>query len=459
MGESAGRMTGTEIVTSRRLCSRVSVIPSALFVKSPSQLPIFLTALLCSVAALHGGAGGRAEADDALQLPTSTKPAGKEAALTTKAPLRKLVPLGGVERCKPGPWGELEYFTAYLEAPMATIRAVEVAGMEPVWTFPNSTDAEIETLLKSAKLPEAIATELLDRARWKRQGSTTLILPTRETLAGLPEAARATIYAALARWPENEHHHEPFTISGGDVRTWLSGTELREEILTTIEKTAYRRGRHLVFSDVQLVHSLAQSDAERYQISKALSRTATLMVKMLLKPDADVSKLVEYWSTQNKRKDIAPFLESMALTPGVDQVDIIHLLPPTARKLLNSYPNITQIRGGMLPDCHWTSLNFLNDDTVERLVDTALASAYTTENFERIATPYRFGDVLFFVDAQNGSALHSCVYIADDIVFTKNGRSLVSPWVLMKLTDVFGIYELSNKIAVQGWRRKWPVGE
>ena len=153
------------------------------------------------------------------------------------------------------------------------------------------------------------------------------------------------------------------------------------------EKTAYHRGRRLIFSDVQLLHSLAQSDAERDRISKALSRTPTLMLKLHLKPDTDLPKLVEYWSTQNKRKDIAPFLESMALTPGADKVDIIHLLPPTARKLLNSYPNVTQIRGGMLPDCHWTSLNFLNYDTVDRLVDPPLASAYAVENFEKVSTP------------------------------------------------------------------------
>ena len=422
-------------------------------------LPSLLAALLCLAPALPARTGQYADARDALQLPAGGKAAGAEAPKPVKATAKKMVPAGGVERCKAGPWGELEYFTAYLEVPMATIKREEIAAKEPAWVFPNSTDAEIEKLLATAKLPEAMRSELADQSRWKRQGATTILLPTRATLEALTEDARTMIYGVLGKWPENEYHNEPFIISGGDARTWLSGTELREEILAAIEKTAYRRGRQLIFSDLQLLHSLARTDAERNDISKALSRTATLMVTLLLKPDTDVAKLVGYWSTQNKRKDIAPFLESMALTPGVDRVDIIHLLPPTARKLLNSYPNITQIRGGMLPDCHWTSLNFLNDETVDRLVDTPMASAYTVENFERVSSPHLFGDVLFFVDDRDGSALHSCVYIADDIVFTKNGRSIVSPWVLMKLGDVCSIYEMQHKIAVQGWRRKWASAE
>ena len=54
------------------------------------------------------------------------------------------------------------------------------------------------------------------------------------------------------------------------------------------------------------------------------------------------------------------------------------------------------------------------------------------------------------MDKSNGNAYHSCVYLADDIVYTKNGRSRLSPWVLMKLEDVrelYGIYQQTETVA------------
>ena len=35
---------------------------------------------------------------------------------------------------------------------------------------------------------------------------------------------------------------------------------------------------------------------------------------------------------------------------------------------------------------------------------------------------------------------HSCVYVADEIVYTKNGNGRLAPWVLMKYADVARIY-------------------
>jgi len=58
------------------------------------------------------------------------------------------------------------------------------------------------------------------------------------------------------------------------------------------------------------------------------------------------------------------------------------------------------------------------------------------ERFNPVEPPYKFGDILFFLDSQRGDAFHSCVYIADDVVFTKNGRNVLSPWIFTKLEDV-----------------------
>jgi hypothetical protein len=47
------------------------------------------------------------------------------------------------------------------------------------------------------------------------------------------------------------------------------------------------------------------------------------------------------------------------------------------------------------------------------------------------------------VDDAN-QALHSCVHIADDVVFTKNGNNPRMPWKLMHLADVKEVYARSE---------------
>ncbi|NBN95002.1 MAG: hypothetical protein EBV31_05155, partial [Verrucomicrobia bacterium] len=63
-----------------------------------------------------------------------------------------------------------------------------------------------------------------------------------------------------------------------------------------------------------------------------------------------------------------------------------------------------------------------------------------------------FGDVLCFLD--EGEGLHTCVHIADDIVLTKNGDSILAPWALMQLKDVDAIYRRSPSTRIQGYRLK-----
>jgi hypothetical protein len=46
------------------------------------------------------------------------------------------------------------------------------------------------------------------------------------------------------------------------------------------------------------------------------------------------------------------------------------------------------------------------------------------------------------------------VYVADDIVFTKNGSSQVMPWMLMDLADVIAFYPSEPPLVVRSFRRK-----
>jgi hypothetical protein len=359
-------------------------------------------------------------------------------------------------RARPGPWGELDYFTVYLEASNAILKSMELPTYDTVWKFVGYSDDQVAKVIESVKIPAEIQAELLDRKKWRHEDKSVSIFPSREAVLGLPTEARISIYGVLGRWEENTFYHEPDVIAGNDVRAWLQRANLSEEVLEAIEKLAYQRGKNLVFADQPLVLRMVQTEDERLRIRKALSRTPTLVVKLRLTPETDVAKLADYWGGYSKTKDMLPFLESMSQVGTLNMVDIIHLLPGTPRRLLYTFPTQNHGRSGYYPDCHWSSLNFSNFDPLDRLADPTMATAYTLENYTRIAAgeTYRFGDVLFFMDGGTGNAIHSCVYLADDIVYTKNGRSPLEPWVLMKLDEVISFYAMFYQPQVACYRRK-----
>jgi hypothetical protein len=56
----------------------------------------------------------------------------------------------------------------------------------------------------------------------------------------------------------------------------------------------------------------------------------------------------------------------------------------------------------------------------------------------------------------DNQALHMCVHIADDVVFTKNGANTQQPWVLMRWKEMLSQYEKNRPFQVRVFRRNSP---
>ena len=63
------------------------------------------------------------------------------------------------------------------------------------------------------------------------------------------------------------------------------------------------------------------------------------------------------------------------------------------------------------------------------------------------------GDIVMLL-RPGGRGVHSCVYVADDIVFTKNGPSFSTPWQLARLESVIEFYSLIEPLEVRRYRRR-----
>lgn len=125
--------------------------------------------------------------------------------------------------------------------------------------------------------------------------------------------------------------------------------------------------------------------------------------------------------------------------PGGASIDIVHLLPPFARKCLYTYPLPLPNAEDQRIDCFWSSFNFFSDPPEFHYGNTAEVKAALDKNYYVAQDDPQLGDVLMVVN-ELGMAVHAAVYLANDIVFTKNGSSFIRPWLLMDMREVIAIY-------------------
>jgi hypothetical protein len=355
-----------------------------------------------------------------------------------------------------GPWGKLRCAYVYLEAPDNLISNFPLPNTRPRWSFPEAMLPRLGGFFLDAGLSQAFIDLLLNERNLAKEGGFVHLFPPLPDLESLSPEVRSLIYTELSKYEPNEFCVDPVLIVGQTVREWYRTSKLRPEIIAKVEQMSYLRGETIAFSDISAILNYAESDSEARTIFKSFTRTRALMVKMELDHDSNLNELLNYWTLGIglRRKDIEPLMQSIIDTDGVEALPLSHVLPSLVRKLLYTYPGMDLARNGTFPDCHWTSLNFFNYEPHQYLLDSRLATSQVLENFQPVESPLQYGDILFFLSNTTGDAFHSCVHLADDLVFTKNGRNVLSPWVIMKLEDVKKIYLYKGDGRVQAFRRR-----
>jgi hypothetical protein len=357
-----------------------------------------------------------------------------------------------IQQCGPGPWGTIEYQTIYLEAPEWIITQFPLPSVQPRWCFPTSKREDLHRFLLQAGIEKEMAERWLNSPRCQVIDGYLTIFPSPADVEAMPGPARSIINPELAKLPVNEFFNQPIYITANSVDEWLHGSSLPPKVVELIKKLAYLEGDALLFSNVSTLLSHAESETEARQWLKEITRTKALLAYLRIGPDEDVKAVADYWSSGWRRKDVLPLLESVAETASNNRLDLTHLLPSQPRKLIYTYPSTDAALFGQTPNCHWTSLNFFNYFPQNIYLDLKLAATGVLSNYSPVSKADTFGDVLFFLDAE-GNAFHSCVYIADNLVYTKNGDNPVAPWILTTLEEVKQIYLRKAGAKISAFRR------
>ena len=222
--------------------------------------------------------------------------------------------------------------------------------------------------------------------------------------------------------------------------------------LETFKQLLYSDGGTLCFADGAVAQQrMAMVDFRA--LVKALYREPTFLMRLRVTAETDIDKLLAYWADCGCSRDLKPLFESLARVPGGGSINVEHLLPPFARLRLYTHgPMATEALKSRM-NCFWTALNFFNEQPDAQYLDTRSVLNTLQRDYYAPDGPRKFGDLICLMDSSNHPA-HICVYIADDVVFTKNGVDDRQPWVLLRLADMIVEYPSRPPYRVVTLRRK-----
>ena len=347
----------------------------------------------------------------------------------------------GPEPAQVPPWGELNVRDIKIKPPEEYL-AFEVQHITPpAWNFDGTSVDRVRQVMLASGLTGDQVSKALIPAKVSVSGSGVSVRPDNELVSSLPPQIRAKLYHELGRNSGNEHMRYPFCYSAGQFEEAFSAEKISPAVTAIVKKLMYPRGNLQCFSDYELVLLQIQDKQEQMRLLSVLSSQSAVMAAVRIRPDTDIDKLLGYWAWPGgvRVKDVEPLLDSQkGVTDG--RIGLVYLLPQFARQRLYTFPMPSR-DGDPAMDCHWSTMNFFNDIPDDHFTDPAYTVKYLEKNYYQIANPTKYGDIILFLDGESNNAIHSAVYLCDDIVFTKNGNNMAQPWMLMHLKDLTTKYE------------------
>lgn len=365
----------------------------------------------------------------------------------------------GVTLGEVGPWGQLETFPIVLEPSDTVLREPLYQLPLPTWSFPADWSVErIASLFRENGIAASEIETMLRPENRRLDGAFQFFFPSETAILSLDPRRRAALYAVLGQWSTNPYQSMPFSLGARNVTSLaaLSPHPIPTEVLQLADRLVYLNEPKHVFADFGLVSLRLPDPAARLAFVKVLLRSPSLMVRLRVPLHADPEEVRRYWSLDGRYPGNLPFLEA-AITDhdgeAGEPIDLVHLLPPLPRQLLYAYSPQSLAVGAQRPDCFWSALNFFEDEFSQRYLDPVVGESVGTA-WLPVEGASRFGDLVVIHSIINDTAIHGCTYLADGLVFTKNGKSPVRPWLIQTLDEVKATYCRDDQHQVLSFRHR-----
>ena len=224
----------------------------------------------------------------------------------------------------------------------------------------------------------------------------------------------------------------------------LKDSGLSPSSIQLLKTLLYPQGDSLLlFADFEPALRRLPNDAERRLFMNAVSRKRAVLAGLRVTSESNMESIVDYWGAGGRKKDVGPLLHALR-HEGDSKINIVCLLPNFARERLYTYPLTAGVdASGHKEDCFWSAMNFFNETPDNRVNDMSYLKQVLTTDYAAINQATQMGDLIFLATPKD-AVIHAAVYIADDIVFTKNGESYTQPWILMRMEDMLDTYNVKH---------------
>jgi len=353
-----------------------------------------------------------------------------------------------------GPWGTLDVLRIPLEDPADFFPDRNVRLQPAHWFFEGYTDGSLSNFFDGCEIAPGQKAELLDVSRWQASSNGWLVTPSEGLVRNLSGPARERIYEILARSPQNYPQQYPFRFRPEDLPARLAESDLHDAKLQLLQQLLYTNAGTVCFSDVQLLPSMLSSNELESTIT-ALYAIPTYRLRLRIYPDSDIEPILRYWARGDSAARLRPLLESLTRLHDTNgtSINISYLMPSFPRLRLYTFPKEWRDPLSGKEDCFWTSLNFFNEEPDKRFLDPNFVRTVLHSDYSPVQGQPTYGDLITLV-GPSGDGRHMCVYLADNFVFTKNGRNPLAPWVMMKLPDMLTAFTSMEPQRMIVMRRK-----
>jgi hypothetical protein len=350
------------------------------------------------------------------------------------------------------PWGNLEITDIPFENSEEIFLDRAARLKKPEWIFEGGSADQVAAFLQSTDLNETQRRELLATNTWSVTATQCTIHPTDELVLNLSSAAREKIYWALSQCQSNYSQCFPFRFPPNRFDERFANERLNAQSVQFVRRLCYTNDGLISFADLD-VASKKLSSTEFDSLIRTLYAVPTVRLRLRVDANTDLNRIIQYWGKGGREKRIRPMLESLARLPGGDSVAIAYLLPGVARMRLYTFPDPTRAPEEAREDCFFTALNFFNKYADNRFFDKTQSRQALQNDYALVTDSPSYGDLITLVNG-SGDAVHVAVYIAEDIVFTKNGVNILQPWVLMRMDDMMSYFPSPEPLRVAIFRKK-----
>jgi len=331
--------------------------------------------------------------------------------------------------------GVIELHEVWLHPGEDHIRPVDCDEIQADWGAPDHT--LFIAAMTRAGLDEATRSAVLDVTVCDVDGC--IAVPPDAVLARLTEPQRLGIFRAMREYPQAMLLNAPFA-RPVNRRPFWEDPGLTEATREVLRAGSFIDGDTRYFSDLTWLCHRVPDAAERAAFFRTLRARSALDATVRVRSVGELDRAVAWWGVHGREDAVrARLLASMR--DGDAGVPLRELLPPFARARYGTFPN----RDTRF-DCFWTALNFFSP-TGEggALLDSDAFDATTARWTQVPLDQLRFGDVLVF-RTEAGATVHAAVYLAEDLLFSKDGWTMHRAWELVRIARERVVYHTAPRI-------------